>query len=543
MAPSAAARVAAIAFLAFHGTADHAAPKKAPSCSASPFKGLDPVAVWRHFNALCQLPRCSGHEGAVVDYVRSVAESQGAEWIMDSVGNVIVHRPPAEAAAAADPVTIHTHLDMTCARSSDGYEAATEPIEVTLRGDGWAVAEKSRMGADSGVGIAVALALLEEPLDTPFPPLELLFTVQGQSDRLGARSLNASFVSGRHLLNLDAAEHGVLFVGAAGRARMKVNLPVSHQPLREGTRAFVLSIAGLRGGHSGSQAQLGVANALVAVSRAAASLRAQFDGRLQVVGLEGGDKDDAIPSQARATLAFSLADLHAVREAVAAIERELHAEFGRTDPELHLRIEQPEHAVDQVLSDESAERLLDLILLLPNGVTRYSSEIPGSIETSNNIARVRWASSGLVEVLCLARSALPSALADLTSRIARTARRVVGTALVGPTFPGWAPNRTSPLLHIAQDAFRKVEGKAAMLEAVHSSLEVAAILEKLPHMDAVSFGPDVNSVRSPGECVRIDSVEKTWEMTKRMLARLAHASTDGSTGEVCYDDDGEPVDL
>uniref|UniRef100_A0A7S2LAQ5 Uncharacterized protein n=1 Tax=Zooxanthella nutricula TaxID=1333877 RepID=A0A7S2LAQ5_9DINO len=251
--------------------------------------------------------------------------------------------------------------------------------------------------------------------------------------------------------------------------------------------------------------------------------------------MEGGGRHGAEPGEATATIAVPAADLPRAKEVVTQVDVELRAEHGRSSPEIQLRLEQRAHAEDSALSEESTERLLDLMLLLPDGVLRQSAEIPGSVETSSTIARVRQEAPGMLEVLVVLRSTVPSALRALKARVARAAQRLVATADFGAGFPGWTPNRTAPLVVMAQEVFRKVEGRAVALASLHGSSEVAALLERIPHLEAVSFGPDVAGAKQPGECVKVDSVEKTWDLTRRLLERLAASES--------LDSDLQAVDL
>merc|ERR1712150_95447 len=199
----------------------------------------------------------------------------------------------------------------------------------------------------------------------------------------------------------------------------------------------------------------------------------------------------------------------------------MHTEFGQTDPLLQLRLEQPEHAAVQALSEESAERLLDLLLMLPNGPIKHSAEEPGRVETSNNVARVRQAGPGMIEVLCLTRSSLKSTLQNMHDLIGRVAKRMTGTMRPGQTYSGWQPDRSSALVALAEEVFQKMEHRTPQIASAHSFLECGVIGEKLPGVDMISIGPDIVGTDGPGEQVRIESVEQTWMLLLGVLKELA----------------------
>jgi len=467
------------------------------------------AAVWRNFKALQRLPRCSGNEFSAVEYVQAIARRQALYAEADPMGNIQVWRS-ASSSDVREPLIVHAHLDVPCPKPGESIVDAKH-LEDADYEDGWILANNSDVGA------AIALALLEESSEMQLPPIEVVFTTQHEGF-VGAWALNTSSLRGRQMINLNSRENRRFIVGSAGSSRVKINLPISTVALSSDARPFRVSVKSLSGGHSGLDAHLGRANALVSLARCVAVLLAKVPGS-QLMSFEGGNRDDQIPSEAGATLALPLKDVVNAREAIGEAERSLRIEFAQTDPKLTVRLEQPEHAPSSALSKESADRLLDLILLLPHGPLRQDAVL-GDVETSNSVARVRKASDGMLEVLCLARSSLKPALESLHDRIDRTAARVIASTSWGWEFPSWAPNRRSSLLALAQDVFRKVHGHLASGTVVHYGTEAAVLAEKLGIDDLIAYGPDV---RTNGllETVRIDSVELMWDFTKRLLAHLA----------------------
>lgn len=465
------------------------------------------------------------------DYIREVAAHHGLEVFGDAARNLVVRRPGHGGTAAA-PVVLQTHLDMVCEKNSGTRHDWTKDPIIAAERDGWLVADNTTLGADNGIGVALSLALLAQPPSFVAPPLEALFTVEEETGLDGARGLDSSLLRGRKMLNFDSEEWGILYIGCAGGGDAFISLPVESAPLLGPARPYRLVLKGLRGGHSGADIHEDRGNAVLLLARAVGRLQDDVPG-LRLLHIEGGNLDNAIPRESFATVGGDPSSLPRVRAVVAAIEADLKREFGRIDPDLVLElIAEPEPDVHAAayLSEDSAHRLLDLLLVLPNGVLKMSHEVPGLVETSNNVARVRRSSPGIVEVLCLARSSIGSALEHTHELIARAARRCGAQVSRGATFSGWAPNRSQALLATTERVFEEVTGSRPNVTAIHAGLECGIIGDKLAGVEMVSFGPDIVGAHAPGERVRLESVDKLVNVVQQLMADLAGSLLHGDPG-------------
>mmetsp|Transcript_90345 Transcript_90345/g.279478 ORF Transcript_90345/g.279478 Transcript_90345/m.279478 type:complete len:531 (+) Transcript_90345:50-1642(+) len=493
--------------------------------------GLRPAEVWRHFGRIMRIPRCSGQEAAIQSYIRTVADGRGLAVTEDTIGNLIVKRPGSGSGSKAEPVILQGHVDMVCEKNADSlHDWDRDAVKASVR-DGWLIADETTLGADNGIGISVMLALLELPRSATLPPLEAIFTVQEETGLDGAHAVDVSGLQGRRMLNFDSEEWGIVYIGCAGGGSLRIHLPVETSALAPPLKAYSLALKGLRGGHSGADIHKCHGNALLLLARAVHELQAILSG-VRLLDLDSGNLDNAIPREGVVLVGIDPARLPQAQAAVRGIEADLRAEFGRVDPglELQLGAEPQEGAGLRPLSEESASQLLDLLDGLPYGVLKMSHEVPGLVETSNNVARVRRVGSSSVEVICLARSSITPALEHTLGRMARTAKRCGATSERGFMFPGWAPNASQALLSLTRSAFAEVTAAAPNVTAIHAGLECGLIGGKIPGVEMVSFGPDIVGAHAPGERVRLSSVEELWVLVGRLMARLAEDAEPGAAG-------------
>jgi len=483
---------------------------------------LGPPEVWSHFGQILGIPRCSGSEEGMRLYVREVAKRNGLAIVEDSARNVIVKRPASgRGTKATKPVILQTHLDMVCEKNRESaHDWTRDPIITTLR-DGWLVSDETTLGSDNGIGVAMSLALMESTIDAHLPPLEIVFTVEEETGLFGAENLEVSYLEGRRLLNFDSEEFGIIYIGCAGGGDATINLPVNSAPLASSFKQFYLELRGLQGGHSGADIHEQRGNAILLLARTIYELQQALPG-IRLLRLEGGDKDNAIPRESSAMLGYAPLLAPQVEAALAVIEEDLKKEYGRIDPGLRLILgkEASNDRTVAPLSEDSARRLLDMLLTLPHGPLKMSHEVAGLVETSNNVAKVRHVSDHLVEVLCFPRSSINSALEAVQSSIARVAKLCGATVNRSFTFPGWAPNASQGLLALAKDEFNTTIGFVPEVAAIHAGLECGIIGGKIPGMEMISFGPDIKGAHAPGERVHVESVQRTWDLARQLLARL-----------------------
>lgn len=444
----------------------------------------------------------------------------------DAVGNLAVFRPGSGGGERAPAVCVQGHIDMVTEADRD-FDFERTPLSVVREGD-WVTAEGTTLGADNGIGVAAALALLDSAADAPLPPLEALFTVDEETGLTGAFGLDAKAlgITAKKMLNLDTEEWGSLYVGCAGGGDSILTLPVEREACAMGApRALEVRVSGCLGGHSGLNIGEDRANALLlAACCAEAALRAA-GGSARLDGLSGGDKRNAIARDARAVVvADGDAAAEAAMAAVSSRAVELKEEYGELETGLTVDVAiMPEsEAIETTLSANSAERLLSLLSLLPHGVDKYSHAIPGLVETSNNVASAQLAAGGgAVEIVTATRSSLTPALERVRRTIRRAAERCGGSAEQPEAYPGWAPNPTSELLGVVKGELAGMLGAEPEVKAIHAGLECGMLGAKCGGMDAISYGPTITGAHSPDERVQVSTVAPFYELTERVLAKLA----------------------
>ncbi len=483
---------------------------------ADPYAGLQPQGLWSHFAAINRIPRPSRHEEKMEEYVRSWAQRHHFEVRRDGVGNLCVRVPPTSGRSTAPIVILQSHLDMVCERNSDSpFDPERGEIHVVREGD-WLRAEGTTLGADNGIGVAAMLCAAEDPT-LAHGPLELLFTVDEETGLTGASQLDPGLLQGRVLLNLDSEDDGELTVGCAGSTDVTLRWQAPKQAAPAGSVALTVKVMGLKGGHSGVDIDKGRLNAIKALVRLLQS--AADVAPLSLAAIDGGNKRNAIPREARATIYCPGSDVGAVRRALEERRAEMTAQFQGLEEGWTVQIETANASAATAFSQADTRRLLDLLRSIPSGVIGMSQDIAGLVETSNNLASLSTR-DGVVQVACLARSASAAAMRDALDSIGAIGR--LGGAEVEESggYPGWKPNRASPVLRVAEQTFRRVFHKEPRVTAVHAGLECGLFGERVPGMDMVSFGPDIKGPHAPGERVHAPSVERFWTLLAALLDDL-----------------------
>ncbi|HEX4955202.1 MAG TPA: aminoacyl-histidine dipeptidase [Thermoanaerobaculia bacterium] len=479
---------------------------------------LEPTALWSHFDHILTVPRGSGNEAAMRDYVLSVAARRGCAHRGDEAGNLVVTVPASPGREGAPVVVLQSHLDMVEEKNSGtAHDFTRDPIRPVrdgevLRADG------TTLGADNGIGVAAMLAVLEG--EGPHGPLELLFTIDEERGLAGAQRLDPSLVSGKVLINLDSEEEGTVIVGCAGGADTRLALPLHREEPGEGTSGAELRISGLSGGHSGVDIHLQRGNALKVLARAlhAARLTVPF----HLAALSGGDKGNAIPREASALVVGETGALALLGSRLEAELAAIRSEVAPADPGLAWSWE-PRPLPPSCWTEVTTWTVLRLLEALPHGVQAMSIDLPGLVETSCNLASVKE-DGDLLRIFLSNRSSIAGALAALRRRN-RAAGSLAGAEVTeGSGYPGWKPDVASPVLTVVRRAHQRVLGTAPQVTAIHAGLECGVIGEKVPGLDMVSIGPTIRFPHSPNELVEIETVGRFYRLLTGVLEDLA-AST------------------
>jgi dipeptidase D len=477
---------------------------------------LEPRSLWTHFDGLTRCPRPSGKEERAIEFVRAVAEKNGWPLRTDARGNVFISIPATENRENAPVVMLQSHLDMVGEKNADvDHDFDVDPIQTVIDGE-WVHAKGTTLGADNGIGVAAALAA-GDASERPHGPLQLVFTLDEETGLTGAAALDGSYLEGNLLLNLDSEEDGALYVGCAGGADAHFSLPIAHRAAPAGYVWRELVIRGLKGGHSGMNIIENRGNAIVLMARWLRSAGADF--KPLIADFAGGGKHNAIPREARALVGIpkdSIKDWEAFSE-------KLQQVFAAELPPLEDSFAMEQGAIDsptEVLVNDDCTTLLRLLVSLPHGVLAMSSDVPGLVETSNNLAVVSL-SEETAKIITSARSSIDSkklALLDAQHALAELCGAQVE---LHDGYPGWKPNMDSTALAAAREAYREIWGSEPHVAAIHAGLECGLLGERKPGLDMVSFGPCIEGAHSPDERVNVPSVGRFWDALGRVLEKLS----------------------
>lgn len=480
-------------------------------------EALAPTSVWRHFRTLCNTPRPSGHEAALVAILEAWADAQGFTHDRDAFGNLRICKPASPGCEQAPGVILQGHLDMVAQANADHeHDFTRDPISTYVK-DGWLHAQGTTLGADNGLGVAAILAVLEDP-ELTHGPLEALFTLEEETSMGGALNLAENWLEGTLLLNLDSEDRGQVYIGCAGGADVVVDAQLPSAVLQPDEQVITLALTGLKGGHSGIDIHKPLGNANRLLVRVLRMLEA-FDARL--ISYQGGTLRNAIPREAFADVALPGDDVDAALAAVNELQLILQAELGSGDSGLVLSATraQPDVSVEPLTRDASA-MLVAALHVAPCGVERMSADVPGVVETSNNLG-VLSLQAGRFHLCALVRSLHDSAASAMADRFQALFGLMGARVKVENGYPGWAPSPESPLLATFNARHAALLGREPDVKVIHAGLECGILGSKYPHLDMISFGPLIRGAHSPDERVELDSVDEFWAMLRALMEDLA----------------------
>jgi dipeptidase D len=487
---------------------------------SSPLQGLAPERLWSHFDAIRQVPRPSKHEEQIAAHVEGWAKTRGFEVRKDKTGSLAIKVPATPGHEKAPIVILQGHLDMVCEKNSDvAVDFLKDPIQVKVEGD-WVKAVGTTLGADNGVGVAAAMAVADDP-EVVHGPIEILCTVDEETGLTGAKALDGSILAGRIMLNLDTEEDGAVYIGCAGGGDTVTVLPITRRLGLLRSVPVKISVRGLKGGHSGVNIHENRGNAVRLATRILA--RAVEKGiELDLVSLDGGSKHNAIPREAFAVCRVGKGERETLQQVIDACLVDFKGEFGAIEPDAEVVVEplEDDEARSRVLNQHARDRLLHLLRSLPHGVLSMSRDVPGLVETSNNLA-VAVTEQDKVRITTSYRSSVMPALFSVRELIRSASRQAGAEVHEDEPYPGWKPNPSSPIVQKTVEVYEKLFGAKPAIKAIHAGLECGLLLDKLPGLDVCSIGPEVQNAHSPDEKVQISSVQKFYTHLKALLKELA----------------------
>jgi dipeptidase D len=478
----------------------------------NPFDQLKPERLWQYFLEICQVPRPSKKEERIADYLTAFAERQKLEVITDVAGNVLIRKPASAGYEERPAVILQSHLDMVCEKNSDKvFDFDKDAIEPWVDGN-WVKARGTTLGADDGIGIAAAMAILEAK-DIPHPAIEALFTVDEETGLTGAFALTPDLLKGRILINLDSEDEGQLFIGCAGGKDTVATLDLSTEAVQPGCEAFEVSVTGLKGGHSGDDINKGLGNAVKLLNRFLWNASKDFGARIS--SIDAGNLRNALAREGFAIVTVPKDKSRTFLSYASEYQRILVDELHVTEPDLKFSAMASEMP-SKVLTAALQHKILDSLYACPHGVIAMSREIPNFVETSTNLASVKI-KDDKVFITTSQRSSVESSKKDVADMV-HSLFAMAGAEVEHSTgYPGWKPNPDSQILRITVDSYKRLFKEDPQVLAIHAGLECGLVGAIYPGMDMVSFGPTIKGAHSPDERLDIVTVTKFWELTLDVL--------------------------
>ena len=478
---------------------------------------LQPGEVWANFYELTRIPRPSYHEEQIREFMVNFGKSLGLDTHKDEAGNVIIRKPATSGMENRKGVILQGHLDMVPQKNSDkAHDFSKDPIETIIDGE-WVKANGTTLGADNGIGVASAMAVLASK-DIAHGPIEALFTATEETGMDGANGLKPGVLDGQILINMDSEDEGELYVGCAGGEDACAEFTFSEVPVPADSIAFKLNVTGLKGGHSGMDIILGRGNANKIFFRLLKEANKVCGVRL--ASINGGSLRNAIPREAFGVVTVPYATADKLVGLVAGLTNIIKRELSATEPTLKIELAKTEMPAS-LIDEKTQINLTHAIVAAPNGVIRMSDSMIGLVETSTNLAIVKSDNATkTISIACLMRSSVDSARAELGSRMESVFTLAGAKVTLTGGYPGWKPNMESPILKTMQKVYNEKYGRIPEIKAIHAGLECGILGGKYPNWDMISFGPTIRFPHSPDEKVNIESVGKFWDFLVETLKNI-----------------------
>lgn len=479
-------------------------------------KNLKPYEVFKYFEEISEIPRGSGNEKGISDYLVSFAKEHNLEVIQDASLNVIIKKPATPQYENAPIIILQGHMDMVCEKNTGTvHDFEKDPLNLRIDGD-MVYATGTTLGADNGIAIAMALALLASK-DIPHPALEMLVTTEEETGMGGAMGLDPKSIDGRMLINIDSEEEGKLLVSCAGGVRETISLPITWDKVKENTIPCAVRIRGLKGGHSGMEIHKGRGNSNKIMGRFLSSLSEALDFNL--VSLSGGAKNNAIPREADAVILIAPEHKGLLEESLNVWNNILKNEFKVSDPEVDLQLEVLDTKFEKAFSKETTEKAIDLLFIIPNGIQTMSMEIAGLVQSSTNLGVVVTTEKA-VEYDSAVRSSIRSLKEDILNTT-RIAAKVIGAGFeTRSDYPDWQYDANSKIRRVFEKVYKDMYGSDPEIVAIHAGVECGLFKEKFGEIDMISFGPNLFDVHTPHEHMSISSVERSWNYLLEVLKEV-----------------------
>ncbi len=482
----------------------------------SEISALEPRIVWEQFDAITKVPRPSKREEKIIAWLIDFAKAHNLEYKRDKIGNVVILAPATAGYEDRPTVILQSHVDMVCEKNSDvEFDFERDAIRTRIV-DGWVKADGTTLGADCGIGMAAALAVVIDPT-VEHGAIEALFTVDEETGLTGAFELEDGMLKGKHLINLDSEDEGELFIGCAGGIDTVATFDYHDVTSPLSYTFFRIDVSDLQGGHSGDDINKGRVNSNKTVARLLWEGMNSYD--LRLCYFDGGNLRNAIPREAYAIFGVPKSLCDSFVERYHLFENDMQSEFRLREPNFKISLNEMPH-IDYMIDEAAQRALINALVGLPNGVIAMSAAVEGLVETSTNLASVKFTKKGKIVVTTSQRSSVESAKTYAMQMIESVFTLAGAEVTHSDGYPGWSPNPDSELLRLTSNSYRELFSTEPLVKAIHAGLECGLFLEKYPELDMISFGPTLRGVHSPDERLEIASVEKFWLLLCDTLKRI-----------------------
>jgi len=481
----------------------------------SNLNNIEPKAVWNYFEEISKIPRPSKKEEKIRQYLLNFGKEHNLNTKTDAVGNVLISKPATKGMENRKSVILQSHIDMVCEKNRDTvHDFDNDPIIPKIDG-AWVRANGTTLGADDGIGVAAQLAILTDK-NIKHPELECLFTVDEETGMSGAHGLQEGFMKGEILINLDSEDEGELFIGCAGG--MDTVGSFAYSTLDAKGTIFHLSVQNLNGGHSGDKIDKGLGNSIKVANRFLWIAMRKYG--IGLIKFEGGNKRNAIPREAFASFVVHSEKEEKLLDLFENFKQDAKLMLKATEPAMTIQLEkEASNKITKIIDRSVTEKLLNSLYACPHGVIAMSHDLPGLVETSTNLASIKFTDKFIV-IETSQRSSVEAAKRDIASMVESVF--MMGGAMIehGKGYPGWKPNTNSEILIATETSYEELFGKKPIVRAIHAGLECGLFLDKYPHLDMISFGPTIKGAHSPDERLHIPTVKKFWDYLLLVLERI-----------------------
>ncbi len=477
---------------------------------------LNPTIVWSYFEDICQVPRQSKKEEKIIQFLFDFGKNNNLETKRDEIGNVLISKPATAGNENIKTVVLQSHIDMVCeSNEGNNHNFDTDPIQPVIDGE-WVKAKGTTLGADDGIGIAAQMAILSST-DIEHGPIECLFTVDEETGLTGAFALKAGFFEGKILINLDSEDEGELFIGCAGGIDTLATFDYTQESIPENHIGLKISITGLNGGHSGDEIDKGLGNSVKIMNRFLWNAGNEFD--IRIGDFDGGRARNAIPREAFTNITVHADEKDELIKLFNDYATVIKTELALTEPKLELSIENAE-LPGFVIDEDTQFALLNALYACPHGVYAMSIELKGLVETSTNLASIKFIEENQIFITTSQRSSVETSKYNIASKVESVFRLAGAKVKHGDGYPGWRPNTNSDIMKISEKSYEKLFGVKPVVRAIHAGLECGLFLEKYPYLDMISFGPTIKGAHTPEERIDIDTTVKFWDLLIDVLNNI-----------------------